>query len=447
MTGSAGAWAGLFIFAILPVALRYDVPMAEPVPVLAPQPHAPVAAVPFLGRRIVLVAAVCQALGFGLLGVLSFVNTPLTQEFGASQFQIGLGFSFSILSPAFCGPLLGWLLDRGPLRTIMLLGLLVMLVGVSLIARGESLAQLAAGFAVVTVGMSMYGLFPAHVMIVNWFVVGRGWALALAAVGISVSAFAVPQIASRAVEALGWRGAVLAIGLGAAAIAGPLIAALARKRPEEVGQHPDGLPPIAHDPAKLVEIPFGTLLRQRNFWLVGLGTGLGLCSSIPGFYLIRHMEIEFGVSAIEAASVPSLMAVGGLTGKLAAGWAADRLDKRSVVLTSLVLHAIGWILALTQSSLTGMLLAALPMGLGSGSFLPLVPMLQGACFGRAMIGRVSGLHAALGLPILIGIAPGVGWLQHQTGSFTVPFLGLAGVCVLAALVLAFVRIPGREPGR
>jgi cyanate permease len=277
-------------------------------------------------------------------------------------------------------------------------------------------------------------------------VTGRGWALALSAVGISAAAFAVPQVASRAVEALGWRGAVLAIGLGAAAIAAPLIAMLARKRPEELGQHPDGLPPIAHDPAKLVEIPVGKLLRDPNFWRVGLGISFAFCASIPSFYLVRYMESELGMSAIEAASVPSLMAVGGLAGKLAAGWAIDRFDKRAVVLTSLALHALGWGLALMPSSLPGMLLAAVPMGMGGGSFLPLAPMLQGACFGRAMIGRVAGIHALLGMPFLLGIAPAVGWLQHRTGSFTAPFLGLAVVCALAGLVLAFTRIPKTEPG-
>lgn len=393
-------------------------------------------------------AAACHALGFGLIGVLSFANTPITREFGATQLQMGLGLSLSILSPALLGAPLGWLLDRGPLRAIMLGGLAIMLTGVMLLSRAQSLAGLAAGFAVVTIGMSMYGHFPAHVMIVNWYVLGRGKALAVAMVGTSVAAFVVPQLASRLIEALGWRSALLAIGFGAAAIAAPLIAVFAVKRPEEVGQDPDGRQPIrgGAETEGLVEIPMQALLRNPSFWLIGIGMALGFCSSLPGFYVIRYVETELGMTAVQAALIPSTQAIFGLIGKLVAGWAIDRVDKRAVVLAVLGLHALGWVIVVQQSSLTGLLLAAIPMGLGGGGFLPLVPVLQGACFGRAMIGRVNGLHALLAMPFLLAIAPLVGWLQHQTGSFVQPFLGLAGVCALAALVFAFVRVPKLEPG-
>lgn len=423
--------------------------MAEPAPALQPTPLPGAVAAPFRGWRIVLVAGVCHALGFGLMGVLAFLNTPLTEEFGATQLQIGLGFSLSILSPALTGPLLGWLLDRGPLRAIMLCGLGVLLLGVTLLVRARSLAGLAGGFVIVTVGMSMYGLFPAHVMIVNWYVLRRGQALAFATAGLSVAAFFVPQVASRLIAALGWRDALLAIGFGAAAIAAPLIALFAIKRPEEVGQHPDGLPPLPRDAAAsqgLVEIPMGRLLRNPAFWLVGLGVGLAFCAAIPGFYLVRYMETELGIPAVQAALAPSVGAVAGLIGKFLAGWAIDRVDKRAVVLTALGLHGLGWIIAVQQTTLLGIVLASIPIGLGGGSFFPLAPVLQGACFGRAMIGRVSGLHALIGLPFLLGVAPLVGWLQQQTGSFVQPLLGLAGICGLAALALAFVRIPGVEPG-
>jgi hypothetical protein len=104
------------------------------------------------------------------------------------------------------------------------------------------------------------------------------------------------------------------------------------------------------------------------------------------------------------------------------------------------------VIAVQQSTVIGLMLAAVPLGLGGGGFLPLAPVIQGACFGRAMIGRVNGLHALMALPLLLAIAPLVGWAQHLTGSFAQPFLALAGVCVLAALMFAFVRIPKVEPG-
>lgn len=411
-----------------------------------PSPPSPPTLARFDGWRVVAAAALLQALGIGLLPAYGFVATPLIEEFGASTVQLGLGFSISILFAALTAPPLGWLLDRRPLRPTMLFGVALMAGATVALSRGRSLAELAACFGLATVGMSAYGFFPAQVMVVNWFLVRRGTALALAAAGLSVSTFLVPQITSRLIDGLGWRLAVAILGCGAAALAVPVIAFFAVKRPEDVGQHPDGLPPTKHAGAAppLVELPITNLLRDPRFWLIGIGSGLALCVAIPGFFLIRHME-ELGISRVEAANVPSLMALCGLVGKLLAGWSIDRIDKRIVVTIALGLHGLGWVIAATQSTLHAFLLAAVPLGLGGGGFLPLPAVLLGGCFGRAMIGRVSGMQGLLQLPLLLAITPLAGWLEQQTGSFAAPFLLLAALLGVAAATLFFVRVETAEP--
>ncbi|MEW6272701.1 MAG: MFS transporter [Thermodesulfobacteriota bacterium] len=402
----------------------------------------------FDGWRIVAIAGMCQALGFGLLSGYGFLVTPLAEEFGASTAQLGFGFSISIMLSALVGPLLGRLLDTGPLRAIMLAGVVLMLLSMLLLSRGVTLTQLGLCFAVTSVGMSMYGPFPAQVMIVNWFFRRRGTALAWAAVGLSVASFVVPQVTARLVAAFGWRVAVAAIACGAALIALPPIALYAVKRPEDVGQHPDGVAPSgdAGGAPGLLEIPLARLVRDANFWLVGIGLSIALCVVLPTFFLVRYMERELGIPVVEAANVPSTIAACGLVGKLLGGWAMDRTDKRLVVAAALLLHALGWLLVAMQKTLAGMLLAAVPLGLGGGGFLALPAVLQAACFGRAMIGRVSGLHALIGLPFLLTIAPLVGWAEQRTGSFAQPFVGLAALLVAAAAVLVSVRFPKVEPG-
>ena len=82
---------------------------------------------------------------------------------------------------------------------------------------------------------------------------------------------------------------------------------------------------------------------------------------------------------------------------------------------------------------------------GSGTqtrgFLPLPAVFQGRCFGRDAIGRVSGLHALIGLPFLMATAPLVGLAEVYTGSFAAGFLGLATALLVASGVLACVRLP------
>jgi sugar phosphate permease len=408
---------------------------------------------------MVVRGALAQAFALPLLGAYGLVATPLIEEFGASPTELGIGMSLAILAAALAGPALGVLLDRGPLRAVMLAGVALMWVSVLLLSRGRALWQLGACLAFATLGMSMYGMMPAQVVLVNWFVLQRGRALSFAFVGTSLAAFVVPPATAFAIEGLGWRGALVALASAAALLACGAIAGLV-KRPEERGQSPDGLVTPPHrsttDPASGArsEPPRGGASREAsgvqgwlsdaNFWLIAIGVGLALSVSVATLFLVRHLE-TLGFSRTEASFVPSLMALFGIVGKLAAGWAIDRFDARAVVPAALLAHALGWVIVATQSSYGAMLVAAAPLGLGGGGFLPLPAVLQGRCFGRAAIGRVSGLHALLGLPFLLAAAPLVGSAASEDGGFAAPFLGLAVLLALAALVLAGLRVPAAEP--
>jgi MFS family permease len=421
--------------------------VSEPAVALTIERAAPVR---FDGARMIWVAALVQATSTALLGAYAVLQTPLIEEFGADATRLGIGMSLAILAMALAAPLLGPLFDRGPLRQVMLAGVCLMLASVVGLSRGRALWQLALCLPLATTGMSMYGMFPAQVILVNWFVQRRGTALGRAAVGASVGALVVPLATAWLVELFGWRNALLALGFGAAALATPAIALFAVRRPEDVGQSPDGLAVESDAPA-----PGATgdarpadvrgWLRDPSFWAIAIGAGLALSVSVATLFLVRHLE-KLGIERTQAALVPSLMAGCGIVGKLVSGWASDRIDVRAVVVTALWIHAFGWTLVATQSSHAAFLAAAVPLGLGGGGFLPLPAVLQGRCFGRDAIGRVSGLHALLGLPFLLATAPLVGLAEVETGSFRAPFLGLAGVLLTASAVLACVRIP-RAPRR
>jgi MFS family permease len=401
----------------------------------------------FDGWRMVALGGLAQGLALPLLGAFGVVATPLIQEFGANATQLGLGMSIALLAAALAGAPLGAALDRGPLRPIMLSGAALMFASVLALSRGVALWQLTMGFALATVGMSMYGMLPVQVVLVNWFALRRGTALSVAYVGTSIGALIVPTATAWLIEWFGWRHALVVLAAGAAVCAVPAIAGLV-KRPEELGQTPDGIPrATAVSPAPGPEreaSPLSRWLRDRNFWLIGCGAGMALSVSVATLFLVRHLE-TLGIPRTSAALIPSSAALFGIAGKLAAGWLIDRIDARAVVLGALLLHALGWTIVASQSSYVAMLLASAPLGLGGGGFLPLPPVLQGRCFGRAAIGRIGGVHALVHLPFLLAAAPLVGWAAGETGGFAAPFFGLAGTLALAAVTLACLRIPKAEP--
>ena len=392
--------------------------------------------------------ALLQALGPGLLGVYAFVTSPIVEEFGASDAQVGLGMSFSILGMALASPVIGPLLDRGPLRAVMLAGVAVMLTSLLGLAQGGALWQLALGMTLASMGIAAYGSVPVQVLVIRWFVVRRGLALALAAVGFSVGSFLVPPVAAQLVSAVGWRGTVEIFGLAAAALAIPVVLFVIVPRPADLGQRPDGAAGEPGAPAEEdeAELDLSRLLRDRNFWLVGVGYALGLAVPVATLFLVRHLE-GFGVSREEASLVFIAMGLGGLVGKLVSGPLADRLNVRSVALGAVAALTLGWAGLSQTTTLGGVLLVGPLAGFGAGAMLPMHAMLIGACFDPRQVGRIFGLHAPLGLPFLLSVSPLVGWLRDGTGSFEIPFLVLAGMCLGSFALLSLLRLPRRGSER
>lgn len=405
---------------------------------------------PFHGWRIVGLGVISNAILSGLLGVYAFMVTPLIEEFGATTAQLGLGMSITIVSMTLAAPILGPIFDRGPVRATMLTGVVIMLASVGLLSRGQALWQLALCLALASVGLSMFGSLPAKVLIVNWFLRRRGRALAFAYAGTSVAGFVTPPIAAWLIELLSWRGAIFSIAAGAALLAAPAIALFAIRRPEDVGQTPDGEPPLGPisttaQPDSPPRLSIARLVRDANFWLLGLGDALAM--SVPvgtAVFMVRHLE-EVGLPRTTIAVILPLMAVCSLAGKLTVGSLADRIDPRLLAIGSLALHVSGLLMVAFGTGVTSMVVAALPIGLGGGGFIPLPSVLQGLCFGRTIIGRVSGLHSLMGLPFLLAASPITGLMAAATGSFVVPFVVLGCVQLVAAMVLGFVRVPDEEP--
>lgn len=397
----------------------------------------------FDGWRVVLACGAAQAFGVGMVSIYGFVASPIIAEFDASDAQLGFAMSITILSMAAVSPLIGPLLDRGPIKRIMLSGVAIMLVAAWALTQGTQLWHLGVGLAVCSIGFALYGPMPVQVLLINWFVLRRGAAIAAAGVGFSVAGLILPIGAAWLVGSFGWRGAVSTIASVAALIVAPMLVAFVVNRPEDRGQHPDG--PAAQSShgdarASRVDHSTGEIARDPNFWLIGIGTGIAQSVPVSTLFLVRHMQ-GFGIEAERVALVFVLMSLFGILGKLASGNLADRMDERWVTLGVLGIYLVGWVAMAKGSSLSVMLLAAVPMGLGAGGFVPMPPLLNGACFGRAVVGKVMGMQAALGLPFLISAAPLVGYVRDRTGDFVSAFLGLSVALVVACAILAFIRLP------
>jgi MFS family permease len=400
---------------------------------------------PFFGWRIVGLGVALYALGPGLLEAYGFMATPLATELGISNQSFGVGMSIFVLAFASTAPAIGWLLDRGPFRATLLVSVALMAFGLLGISQSESANAIGGWIALAALGIGTYGQIGPPVMVANWFRLRRGRALGLATLGYSVAGMSMPFLTAFLLDALGWRSTVRTLALAASAALVPAILLFAVRRPADIGQSADGEPELAPASAEpeLGAGEIGGVLRTTTFWLLGMGLAVAASASLGGVFLVRHFE-NLHIPLAEVRWVLGTMSLGALLGRVGVGWLLDRWDPRWLASFVIATQALGWIGVSYAQSFQQFLLLAVPAGMAAGGFGVSGPMLQAACFGPRVIGRVTGLHGLIGLPVLLAGTPLAGRAADHVGSFPPVFRGLAVVVVAAAALVACVRVP-RSP--
>jgi len=398
----------------------------------------------FDGWRIVALGGGLIWLGPGLLECYGFLATPFGREFGLTGEQFGLGIAAFILPVVIAGPALGALLDRAPLRPVLLCAIALAACALAALSRAQSATALAVCGGAAALGIGTYGQLGPNVMVAGWFVRLRGRALALASLGTSCAGITIPLISQPLIAQLGWRGMTLSFAAALVLLLAPAVAWLAVKRPEDVGQTQDGdaasenapAPSLAPEPP----VQIWPVLRDRNFWLLGTSLAIATAASLGGVHLVKHME-NVGVSAADARYVPSLMSAGALLGRLATGWLHERLPQPLVAAAVFALSGIGWVGIANARDLTAFLVLALPAGFAGGGFGVSGPVLQASCFGPRVLGRVMGVHGLIALPLMLPAPSLVGRAADQAGTYAPVFVQLGFAMGAAALAMALVRTP------
>ena len=131
--------------------------------------------------------------------------------------------------------------------------------------------------------LGMLGAYlPAVAALNHWFRERLALALALMLAGVSVGGFVVKPIMAALLAVADWRLLTVVAGATILAAAWPLVRAV-YDRPEDLGEHPDGLAP-----AQTASIPNHTwreAMRSQQFWiLAGAGACVAVASGISTVY-------------------------------------------------------------------------------------------------------------------------------------------------------------------
>ena len=377
---------------------------------------------------------------FGIYGV--FVNI-VAAEFNSSVAALGVGMALTSLVIGGTGPIIGPLLDRYPIKKIMLIGVTVTLVSFVVLASGSSLLALALALCFVTLGIALYGQMPTNVMLVNNYSSHRGRALAVAASGTSFGGIVLPPLAAILISSFGWRQGLVVLAAACSVIAFYAIL-IGLKHYKKLESETPITSKAVNETENAVQIP--SPFRSKAFWLIGICFGLSYgAGTVYSFALVPHAQ-NLGYDIKAAALILSVGGAFGFIGKIAYAIYADRLKGKLVVTTLclLTIQLLVWLIIIHTDNLFMLYLSAAGLGLCAGAFLPLYPVFISTYFEESIMGKVSGNQALIFIPFLFMSAPLAGVSFDQTGSYVPMFWAVTGVTLVTMSLFAILGQPTKR---
>jgi len=372
-------------------------------------------------------------------------------EFNASRTEISTVITFTLFIGSCVSPLMGYLIDRYPLKFVVVFGACWLAIGYSLLQFVDSYLL----FLIVLLvfqGIGWVGVGPLvhSKLMVNWFVRNRGMALGVAIMGISVAGIVMPTIATFLSDTFGWRTTYLFYIAALLLVVVPLTLIVVKQKPADIGQSPDGdesAPEIA-----LVALPqtgkqiYIEFLTSKAFWSVVLTfTLMGGVYSAMITHLPSYLTTELDFDLYDASYVLSIAGVFAIVGKVVFGWLMDHFPPRITVMIAITSYFSSTVVFMSSQSYFLIMIAAGLFGLGFGGMEPVRSVLLSRLFGAEKFSRVSGLFSLFLAPATFWVLA-TGYITDTFGSYVYAFQIWAVGFFLAGVVTMLTRLPSREDG-
>ncbi len=371
---------------------------------------------PHHGWLLVVIAAVAQNCAIGLnFAAYGTMIGALEARYGTSRALIASGPGAFVLSLSLCSPLVGGLLQRASVRTVMMAALYGLLIGP---------------------GACLLGIVPAATLVGNWFVRDRGKALGL--INMPILLLVMPPLFGLMLPRIGVNGVFLTIAAIYLVILLPLLGII--DRPDMIGQTARGAEDGAGAASASETAPLTKrqLLAMPRFWMLSIAVGL-LTSG--GTMIVVHF-VPFGLgrgfSLSQAALLISAFGGAGMVGALFFGWLVDRIGAVNTLIINALAQALLWLGLFPALGLPLMLTLAGSFGACAGAIIAIHGAAINELFGRQSFSQAMGLSYLLKLPFIVGSAPLAGWLFDRTDNYLTAF-GLQIIAFVAA-ALIFVKL-------
>lgn len=398
----------------------------------------------FAGTAVLFVSS---GIGFYCHGV---ILDPLRAQYGWSKGTISLAVTMYFFVAGMMGMVIGPKVDKYGPKPLLMLGAVTFGLGLVLLGHIRDLWHLYAVYLLMSIGWSGTSLVSINTLIANWFIRRRGLAMGLTMTGMSVGGMILVPFAIYLTSNWGLKIALPLLGAMYCVVVIPIALFMIKQRPSDIGQFPDGEPPVAlpeDEPAH----PLSYSSQMRVWTRRQAMRTVAFWSIVFAFLLALGVQIAFLMHQISflsqflglagAASAVSITAGASTAGRLFLGSIADRYDKRYEAVVCFLIQGAA-VLSLAYSSHVAVLyLGTFAFGLTMGGIIMMQSLIIGECFGLVSYGTVSGWAgvfsisgAALG-PVIAGV------IYDATQSYQTAFIIFAVMSALAAVSILFAKPP------
>jgi MFS family permease len=354
---------------------------------------------------------------------------PIVADTGWDKTVIASSIGTTVILVGFMPPVIGWLTNHFGPRRLITFGFPLCGVALMLLATPTSATLFAVTIAFCGVLASGQILIPFVYSVSGWFDERRGLALGLILACTGLSIAIIPPLAAHLIVLLGWRGTYLGLGAFVFVVGLPVARWLIVDPPVM----------IAGTRAVVPGVSWRESLGMRSLWLL-MGSILLVGGAVSaGAINLYVILVDRGISAVRASFVMSFLGVSMICARLVVGYLLDLAPPQWIAACISVIAATAfWVLA-TFPGPSGVLVAAVLLGIAFGAEGDVLSYMTSRAFGMRDFGVIFGV-VFLSFTLGGGLGPVLfARLKHRTGDYQAALWLAVVACGLAALLVLLIR--------
>ena len=382
------------------------------------------------------------AWSFALYGPSVYLHT-ISQQHNWSIGLVSSALTLSFLVNASVLIFVGPAIARYGAKPMMMAGSASMAIGLSSMGQVTEVWQIYPAFALMGLGWSCLSTTALTTTLAPWFSKFQGRAVSTAMLGASVGGMIGVPFLLTLIETVGFERAMLCAGLIVVVVIWPISFFVLKRRPQDMGLHPDGLSGIGQtSAAEAKQWTRKTALQTTELRTVMLAFGLALMVQIG--FLTHQVSMLLPVVGPRVTGLcVTAAAFSAFLARMLLARFSDRMDVR-IIASGVLLQAALAILLVCVLPTTpwALMMGVVLYGMTAGNVTTLPPIIVRREFGASSFGIVFGICAMI-MQLMSAMGPGVfGVLFDWSGSYRLPL----AIASLMNLIAAAIVLRGRKKG-